>query len=110
VLSRLVPGSYEEDWFADSPKFQAIRRSHIKAIVAIAPWGEQSPPNAWDESGLTGIRSPSLFILGDHGDVAGYKTGLKRAFDRAVNSDRCLLVYEGARHNTGGNPPPARPD
>jgi hypothetical protein len=24
----------------------------------------------------------------------------------AANSDRCLLVYENARHNTGGNPPP----
>jgi hypothetical protein len=24
----------------------------------------------------------------------------------ADGSDRCLLVYENARHNTGGNPPP----
>jgi predicted dienelactone hydrolase len=106
LLSTVIPGGYAEDWFADSAKFQAIRRSHIKAIVAIAPWGEQPPNNAWDEKGLAGIRIPTLFIVGDHDDVAGYDTGVKRAFERAVNSDRCMLVYEGARHNTGGNPPP----
>jgi predicted dienelactone hydrolase len=107
TLSAAVPGGYIGDWFADSPKFQAIRRDHIKAVVAIAPWGEQPPYNAWDEKGLAGIRIPSLFIAGDHDDVAVYETGIKRAFERAVNSDRCMLVYEGARHNTGGNPPPS---
>ena len=106
ALSSAVPGGYIDDWFADSLKFQAIRRDHIKAIVAIAPWGEQPPYNAWDEKGLAGIRIPSLFIVGDHDDVADYDQGVKRAFERAVHSDRCMLVYEGARHNTGGNPPP----
>jgi predicted dienelactone hydrolase len=106
ALSAAVPGGYIEDWFADSPKFQAIRRDHIKAVVAIAPWGQQPPFNVWDEKGLAGIRIPSLFITGDHDDVAVYDTGIKRAFERAVNSDRCMLIYEGARHNTGGNPPP----
>jgi hypothetical protein len=24
-----------------------------------------------------------------------------------VHSERCILVYENARHNTGGNPPPS---
>jgi len=106
ALASAVPGGYIEDWLADSPKFQAIRRDNIKAIVAIAPWGEQAPYNAWDEKGLAGIRIPSLFIVGDHDDVAVYDTGVRRAFERAVNSERCMLVYEGARHNTGGNPPP----
>jgi hypothetical protein len=72
----------------------------------IAPWGEQPPYNAWDEKGLAGIGIPSLFIVGDHDDVAVYETGVKRAFERAIHSERCMLVYEGARHNTGGNPPP----
>ena len=31
---------------------------------------------------------------------------MKRAFERTVNSDRCLLVYQNARHNVGGNPAP----
>ena len=32
---------------------------------------------------------------------------MRKAFDGAVNSERYLLVYENARHNVGGNPPPA---
>jgi hypothetical protein len=27
-------------------------------------------------------------------------------FEHAVHSDRCLLVFENANHNVGGNPPP----
>ena len=106
ALSTAVPGGYIDEWFADSPNFQALPRGAIKAVVAIAPWGEQPPYNAWDAAGLAGIRIPSLFIAGDHDDVAVYETGIKRAFERAVNSDRCMLVYENARHNTGGNPAP----
>ncbi len=105
-LPMAVPGGYIEDWLAESPKFQALPRSAIKAVVAIAPWGQQPPYNAWDAAGLAGIHMPTLFIAGDHDDVAVFDTGIKRAFDRAVNSDRCMLVYENARHNTGGNPAP----
>jgi predicted dienelactone hydrolase len=105
-LSAAVPGGYVEDLFADSAPYAAVPRTHIKALVAIAPWGGQPPINAWDEKGLAGIRIPSLFIVGDHDDVAVYDTGVKRIFERAVNSDRCMLVYEDARHNTGANPAP----
>ena len=106
ALMKFVPGGYLKDWAADSPKFQAIDRSRIKAVVAIAPWGEQPPYSAWDAKGLAGIRIPTLFIGGDHDDVADFAHGIRPAFQEAVNSDRCLLVYEQARHNTGGNPAP----
>ena len=106
-LVKFVPGGYLHDWTSASPKFQAIDRSRIKAIVAIAPWGEQPPYQAWDAHGLEAIRIPSLFIAGDHDDVADYANGIKVAFDRARYSDRCLLVYENARHNTGANPAPS---
>jgi hypothetical protein len=49
---------------------------------------------------------PSLFIAGDHDDVADFERGIKPAYEGAVNSERCMLVYQYARHNTGGNPPP----
>jgi predicted dienelactone hydrolase len=104
-LMGFVPGGYLEDWTADSPKYQARDRSSIKAVVAIAPWGEQPPQNAWDRQGLAGIHIPSLFIAGDHDDVADFEHGVKPAFEQAVNSERYMLVYENARHNTGGNPP-----
>lgn len=100
-----VPGGYLMDWTADSPKFQALDRSAIRAIVAIAPWGAQPPHNAWDREGLAGIHIPSLFIAGDHDDVADFEHGVKPAFEQAIHSERYLLVYENARHNTGGNPP-----
>ena len=108
-LMKLVPGGYLGEWAADNPKFWALDRSRIKAIVAIAPWGEQPPYSAWDAQGLAGIHMPSLFIAGDRDDVADYPNGVRPAFDGAVHSDRCLLIYENARHNTGGNPPPDVP-
>ena len=107
ALNKLVPGGYLADWNRGSSKYQSLTRDGLKAVVAIAPWGEQPPFGAWDKESLAGIHLPTLFIVGDHDDVAGYETGPKRAMQLAVNSDRCLLVYENARHNTGGNPPPA---
>jgi len=107
LLNKLVPGGYLADWNRENSKYKSLARDGLKAIVAIAPWGEQPPFNAWDNEGLANIHLPTLFIAGDHDDVAGYEAGPKRAMQLAVNSDRCLLVYENARHNTGGNPPPA---
>jgi predicted dienelactone hydrolase len=104
-VQSFVPGGYLGKWTADSPEYQALDRSQIKAIVAIAPWGEQPPQNAWDRDGLAGIHIPSLFIAGDHDDVADFEHGVEPAFEQAVNSERYMLVYENARHNTGGNPP-----
>jgi predicted dienelactone hydrolase len=104
-LQGFVPGGYLADWTADSTKYQALDRSQIKAVVAIAPWGEQPPQSAWDSEGLAGIHVPTLFIAGDHDDVADFEHGVKPAFEGAVNSERYMLVYENARHNTGGNPP-----
>ena len=106
ALMKFVPGNYLNDWAEDSPKFQSVDRQAVKAIVAVAPWGEQPPYLAWDAAGLAAIHIPSLFIAGDHDDVADYANGIKRAFEGAVNSPRYMLVYENARHNTGGNPPP----
>ena len=79
----------------------------MKAVVAIAPWGAQPPFNAWDSDGLAGIHLPLLMIGGDRDDVSDFSAGIKPAFEKAVNADRCLLVYENARHNVGGNPAPA---
>jgi dienelactone hydrolase len=104
--ARAIGGGYFEPWLADDPRFAAQRRPAVKALVAIAPWGAQPPQNNWDAAGLAGIRIPSLFIDGDRDDVSGYEQGVKKAFEGAVNSERYLLVYENARHNVGGNPPP----
>jgi predicted dienelactone hydrolase len=104
--AKAIPGGYFEHWLADDKDFQARPRQHIKAVVAIAPWGNQPPQNNWDAEGLAGIRIPSLFIAGDQDDVSGFEQGTRKAFNNAVNSERYLLVFENARHNVGGNPPP----
>ncbi len=106
ALMRFVPGGYLKEWEAGNKTFQQMDRSRIKAAVVIAPWGEQPPYNVWDAHGLAAIRIPTLFIAGDHDDVADFEHGIRPAFELAVNSERCLLVYENGRHNTGGNPAP----
>ena len=105
-LVKIAPGGYLNEWMAGNAKFQSLDRTGIKAIVAIAPWGEQPPYSAWDAQGLAAIHIPSLFIAGDQDDVADFAHGIKPAFEQTVNSQRCMLVYENARHNTGGNPAP----
>ena len=102
----VVPGGYLADWEAGSAKYQARLRPELKAVVAIAPWGAQPPYNAWDASGLAGIHIPMLVIAGDQDDVSGYALGIKPAFEKAVHADRCMLVYQNAHHNVGGNPAP----
>jgi len=90
----------------------------LKAVVAFAPWGGDYAVKAigvnnaaqfgfWDAAGLSGIRVPTLFLVGDHDDVAGYVGGVKSLFENAVNSDRYMVVYQNARHNSAPNPAPA---
>ncbi len=90
----------------------------LKAVVAFAPWGgdyavksigvnNAAPFGFWDAAGLSNIKVPTLFLVGDHDDVAGYVGGVKSLFENAVNSDRYMVVYENARHNSAPNPPPA---
>ena len=61
----------------------------------------------WDAAGLAAVKVPTLFIVGDKDDVAGYEGGVKALFENLVNSDRYMVVYQNARHNTAPNPPPA---
>ena len=63
ALMKFVPGNYLDEWAADNPKFQSLDRKAVKAIVAIAPWGEQPPYLAWDAGGLAAIHVPSLLSL-----------------------------------------------
>ena len=105
-ISKSIPAGYFDKWTAGNSAFEGLHRDNLKAIVAIAPWGAQPPQSAWDKDGLAGIRIPSLFIDGDQDDVSDFEAGVKPAFEGAVNSDRWMLVYENARHNVGGNPPP----
>jgi predicted dienelactone hydrolase len=76
----------------------------IKAMVLFAPWGMSV--GLWDEAGLAGLELPLLFVVGSEDDVSGYEAGVVPIFEGAVNADRYLLTYLGARHNVAPNPPP----
>ncbi|REG90961.1 alpha/beta hydrolase family protein [Algoriphagus antarcticus] len=88
-----------------NPEFEASIDPRIKVIVAFAPWGMQR--GVWDAEGLAGIKIPSLFVAGSKDDISGYEDGTKAIYEGAVNSDRYLLTYIDARHNTAPNPAPA---
>jgi predicted dienelactone hydrolase len=100
-----VPGGYFESRTAGSPEYEKSLRKEVKAIVAIAPWGGQPPFSAWQADSLAKIRTPVLMIAGDQDDVSDFANGIKPAFEKMTGADRCMLVYENARHNVGGNPP-----
>lgn len=102
-----VPGGYFQAWEAGSDAYRARLRKEVKAVVAISPWGAQPPYSSWDSDGLAGIRIPTLFLAGDQDDVSDFANGIEPAFEKAIHSDRCLLVYQNARHNIGGNALPA---
>jgi predicted dienelactone hydrolase len=106
MAANIVPGGYLDEWTDGNPQFASKLRKEVKVVVAIAPWGGQPPFNSWDAEGLAGIHIPLLVIDGDQDDVSDFSNGVKPIFEKAVNSERCLLVYENARHNVGGNPPP----
>jgi predicted dienelactone hydrolase len=84
-------------------QYEAARDPRIKAVVAFAPWG--GTYKVWDDAGLAGVRTPTLFITGDQDDVAGYTDGVLHLFQKTVNADRYLLTYVGGRHNSAPNPP-----
>ena len=88
-----------------NPEFEASIDPRIKVIVAFAPWGMQR--GVWNAEGLAGIKIPSLFVAGSLDDISGYENGTKAIYEGAVNSERYLLTYIDARHNTAPNPAPA---
>ncbi|TMM57498.1 dienelactone hydrolase [Maribacter algarum] len=90
---------------ASNPEYQKMVDPRIKAVVAFAPWGMER--GVWDAEGLKGLKTPTLFIAGSEDDISGYEKGIKAIYQGAVNADRYLLTYMGARHNVAPNPPPA---
>ncbi len=79
---------------------------NLKAVVAMAPWGGKAPMRAWTAHAIASIKLPLFFIAGDADDVSGFDGGIEWLFETATSADRHMLVYQNARHNVGGNPPP----
>jgi len=99
-LSWGVPGGHLAIRQSGNPVFEESLDSRIKAIFALAPWGASM---FWDPDTMKGLTVPSFFVVGDQDDVSGYQQGVKLFYDRAIHSDRYMLVFENARHNVGVN-------
>jgi len=84
---------------AGNSAYTASMDPRIMAAVAIGPWG--MPAGVWDAAGLSGIRTPTLFVAGSVDEVSGYDTGTRAIFRAAVNTDRYLLTFLNAGHNAG---------
>lgn len=84
---------------AGNPAYLKSLDPRVKAAIAIAPWG--MPRGFWDAAGLSGIRTPVLFVSGSVDDVAGYEKGTRAIYAAAVNADRYLLTFLNANHNAG---------
>lgn len=85
------------------PKPDPELTSHIRAVVALAPWGGQPDAMVWRDVDLGTLQTPLLLIDGDRDDVVDFERGVKRIFSATRKSDRYLLVYREAAHNIAGN-------
>ncbi len=93
------PNHLLNDRAASNPTYHTAGDARIRAAIAVAPWGMQT--GFWDGVGLSGIRTPVLFVAGSADSVAGYEKGTKAAFEGAVHADRYLLTFINANHNAG---------
>lgn len=78
--------------------------SRWKAMIAFAPWGQERMIHTPDA--LAKISVPTLYVSGDHDDISGYETGVKRLFEQTSPKDNYLLTYRDARHNIAPHPAP----
>ncbi len=78
----------------------------VRALVLIAPWGGEPKVRSFTPTALASLKMPTLWIMGDQDDIAGAQ-GIQWLHDQATSSDRRMLIFANARHNLGGNPPPA---
>jgi predicted dienelactone hydrolase len=84
--------------------------ARIKAVVALAPFGGSPPVRVWSETSLAAFAKPVLMIDGDHDDIVDAPNGVSWLFDHMAANERHFLLYQNARHNVGGNPPPPEAD
>lgn len=81
---------------AGTDSHEGLIDDRVKAIIAIGPWGKNY--NFWDETGLAGLRKPTLLMAGSVDDVSSYPA-MRQIFEQATGTDRHLLTFIGANHN-----------
>ncbi|WP_172438945.1 alpha/beta hydrolase family protein [Porphyrobacter sp. TH134] len=82
----------------------------IKGVVALAPFGGSPATRVWSQPALAAYAKPLLIIGGEHDDVVDTKNGVSWIFEGMMRNQRHFLLFQNARHNIGGNPPPPEAD
>jgi predicted dienelactone hydrolase len=82
----------------------------IKAVVALAPFGGHPSSRAWTAASLAKSEKPVLVIGGSDDDIVDTRNGVSWIFEQMKAKSRHFLLFLNARHNVGGNPPPAEVD
>jgi predicted dienelactone hydrolase len=108
VLAQLPPPA--RDQLFESQTAGKPLAARIKAVVALAPFGGSPAVRVWSEAALAAFAKPVLMIDGDHDDIVDAANGVSWIFDHMASNQRHFLLYQNARHNVGGNPPPPEAD
>lgn len=108
VLAQL-PAPARDQLFASQTAGKPIA-ARIKAVAALAPFGGSPPVRVWSEASLAAFAKPVLMIDGDHDDIVDAQGGVTWMFDHMAANERHFLLFQNARHNVGGNPPPPEAD
>ena len=108
VLAQLPPPA--RDQLLQSQTVGKALAARIKGVVALAPFGGSPPVRVWSEAALAAFTKPVLMIDGDHDDIVDAAGGVSWIFAHMASSERHFLLYQNARHNVGGNPPPPEAD
>ncbi|KAJ3330900.1 hypothetical protein HDU76_004580 [Blyttiomyces sp. JEL0837] len=99
-----------------APLQTASTRPGIKAIVALAPWGNgfgvYGGAQIYNLTSLANIVTPTMVVVGDADDIAGYSavgfTGVLGLFKGITNSvGRMLVTLKSVGHQIANNPAPA---
>ncbi len=99
-----VPGGALLPYAAGGPLQPSTLVAHLRAVVAIAPWG--GSVGAWGEAGIKGMTTPLFLIAGDHDHTVDYPSGARAILESATGAPRYLLTYKGAGHALGLGPAP----
>lgn len=104
----MLPHDLVAAYAGSGARAASLNTTGIAAVVAISPAGG-SPWAVWgaDGAGLAGVRAPLLVIAGSADRTVGFDPGPATIFAQATHADRHLLVFAGAGHDIGTNPPPS---
>ncbi|MBX9886103.1 MAG: hypothetical protein K2X68_14155 [Novosphingobium sp.] len=108
VLGQLPPPA--RDQLLQSAAAGKALAARIKGVVALAPFGGSPAVRVWSEASLAAFTKPVLMIDGDHDDIVDAPGGVSWIFAQMASNERHFLLFQNARHNVGGNPPPPEAD